>query len=82
VLGRHLCEVADAVIEAKKLIPIKGRHQLVGAEDNLMLYALSKSGSKSSKLEKRHGARWRKKSTSSRSLAAQYAQTSPTLSLW
>jgi hypothetical protein len=46
------------------------------------LYASSKSGSKSSKLETRDGERLRKESTSSRSLATQYAHTSPTLSLW
>lgn len=45
------------------------------------LYASSKSGSKSSKLETRDGERFRNESTSSRSLATQYAHTSPTLSL-
>jgi hypothetical protein len=48
------------------------------------LYVLSKSNAKSSmaKVDRRDGKRFRKKSTSSRSLAAQYAQISPTLSLW
>lgn len=45
-------------------------------------YPASKSGSKSSKPDTRDGVTLLQKSLSSCSLAAQYAHTSPTLSLW
>jgi len=50
-------------------------------ETGLYFYASSKSGSKPSRVDKREGARCAEKDTSSRSLLAQYAQISPTLSL-
>jgi len=55
--------------------------QVLVAKKSAAFYAPSKSGSKSSRFESIDGKRLRKKSTSSRSFLAQYAQTSPTLSL-